>query len=40
MQNKEKKERADQTEELEKIITTLERTLEDKISKDNYVNNS
>ena len=30
MQNKEQKERADQTEELEKIITTLERTLEDK----------
>ena len=30
MQNKEKKERADQTEELEKTITTLERTLQDK----------
>ena len=30
MQNKEKKERADQTEELEKTITILERTLEDK----------
>ena len=30
MQNKEKKERAHQTDELEKTITTLERTLEDK----------
>ena len=30
MQNKEQKERADQTEELEKTIITLERTLEDK----------
>ena len=30
MQNKEQKERADQTEELEKTIITLERTREDK----------
>ena len=33
-----KKERADQEDEIEKTITTLERTIEDKILKDNYVN--
>ena len=35
-----KKERADQTEELEKTITTLERTLEDKNIEGQQVNNS